>query len=53
MSLAGAGTSITGIIKLDQMKAVDLVARNGTRSGETVPAYIMDDVLARLAAIFK
>lgn len=53
VSLAGAGTSITGIIQLDQMKAVDLVARNGTRSGETVPGYIMDDVLARLAAIFQ
>ena len=53
VSLSGAGTSVTGIIQLDQVKAVDLVARNGSKTGEAVPAGIMDDVLARFAAIFE
>ena len=53
VSLSGAGTSVTGIIQLDQVKAVDLVARNGTKAGESVPAALLDDVLARFAAIFE
>jgi mRNA-degrading endonuclease toxin of MazEF toxin-antitoxin module len=53
VSLSGAGTSVTGIIQLDQVKAIDLLARNAQRSGETVPEDIMQDVLARLAAIFE
>lgn len=53
VSLVGAGTSVTGIIQLDQVKAVDIAARNGSRTGEAAPAHIMDDVLARLAAIFE
>lgn len=53
VSLSGAGTSITGIIQLDQVKAVDLASRNGTATNESVPAELMDDVLARLAAIFE
>ena len=53
VSLSGAGTSVTGIIQLDQVKAVDLLARNGSKTGEVVPNHIMDDVLARFAAIFE
>lgn len=53
VSLTGAGTSVTGIIQLDQVKAVDLVARNASRTGESVPPDLMDDVLARFAAVFE
>jgi len=53
VSLSGAGTSVTGVIQLDQVKAIDLVARGAQRSGESVPDDIMDDVLARFTAIFE
>lgn len=53
VSLSGAGTSVTGVIQLDQVKAVDLVARNASKTGEAVPPHIIEDVLARLAAIFE
>lgn len=53
VSLSGSGTSVTGIIQLDQVKAVDIAARNGSKTGETVPSELMDDVLARFAAIFE
>lgn len=50
VSLSGAGTRTTGVIRCDQPRALDLAARNGRRL-ETVPEYITDDVLARLTAI--
>jgi mRNA interferase ChpB len=53
VSLSGAGIPITGIIQLDQVKAVDLLARNGTKTGDRVPTVIMDDAMARFAAIFE
>ena len=53
VGLSGAGTSVTGVIQLDQVKAVDLVARNASKTGEAVPLHIIEDVLARLAAIFE
>ena len=52
VSLAGAGTRTTGVIRCDQPRALDLAARNGKRL-ETVPEHIAEDVLARLAAIFE
>ncbi|MDE0681066.1 MAG: type II toxin-antitoxin system PemK/MazF family toxin [Gammaproteobacteria bacterium] len=48
--LDDAGTRTVGAIRCDQPRALDLAARNGHRL-ETVPVVIMDDVLARLAAI--
>ena len=48
--LDDAGTRAVGVICCDQPRTVDLAARNGQRL-ETVPEPIMDDVLARLAAI--
>jgi mRNA-degrading endonuclease toxin of MazEF toxin-antitoxin module len=51
VSLAGAGTHTTGIVRCDQPRSLDLAARNG-RQLETVPAALMDEVLAKLAPIF-
>lgn len=51
VSLAGAGTETTGIVRCDQLRSLDLVARNA-RQLETIPAPIMDEVLAKLAPIF-
>ena len=50
--LSGAGTKTTGVIRCDQPRALDLGARGGKKL-ETVPAFVMDEVLARLATIFE
>ena len=50
VSLDDAGTRTVGVIRCDQPRVLDLTARNGRRL-ETVPVPIMDEVLARLAAI--
>jgi mRNA-degrading endonuclease toxin of MazEF toxin-antitoxin module len=50
VSLTGAGTRTTGVIRCDQPRALDLAARGG-RKLESTPAAIVDEVLAKLAAI--
>ncbi len=50
VSLEGAGTRTVGVIRCDQPRVLDLAARKGRRL-ESVPEPIMDEVLARLAAI--
>lgn len=50
VSLEDAGTRTRGVIRCDQPRVLDLAARHGQRL-ETVPEPIMDEVLARLAAI--
>ena len=50
VSLDDAGTRTRGVIRCDQPRVLDLAARNGRRL-EAVPAAVMDEVLARLAAI--
>ncbi|MBZ5575461.1 MAG: type II toxin-antitoxin system PemK/MazF family toxin [Acidobacteriia bacterium] len=50
--LTGAGTKTTGVVRCDQPRALDLAARGGKKL-ESVPAPIMDEVLARLAPIFE
>ena len=50
VSLDDAGSRTVGVIRCDQPRALDLAARNGRRL-EAVPEPIVDDVLARLAAI--
>ena len=50
VSLDDAGSRPVGVIRCDRPRALDLAARNG-RGLEAVPEPIMDDVLARLAAI--
>jgi mRNA-degrading endonuclease toxin of MazEF toxin-antitoxin module len=52
VSLTGAGTRTTGVVRCDQPRALDLGARGGQRL-ETVPAVIVEEVLARLAPIFE
>ena len=50
VSLDGTGTRTVGVIRCDQPRVLDLAARNGKRL-EAVPEQIMDEVLARIAAI--
>jgi mRNA-degrading endonuclease toxin of MazEF toxin-antitoxin module len=50
--LEGAGTTTTGIVRCDQPRALDLGARGGKKL-ESVPAEIMDEVLAKLTPIFE
>jgi len=52
VTLEGAGTETTGIVRCDQPRALDLTARNGKRL-ESVPTAIIDDVLAKLLTIFE
>jgi mRNA-degrading endonuclease toxin of MazEF toxin-antitoxin module len=52
VSLSGAGTTTTGIVRCDQPRPLDLAARNGRRL-EHVPADIIDDVLAKLVTLFQ
>jgi mRNA-degrading endonuclease toxin of MazEF toxin-antitoxin module len=50
VSLTGAGTKTTGVVRCDQPRALDLGARNG-RKLENVPDAIMDEVLAKVGTI--
>jgi mRNA-degrading endonuclease toxin of MazEF toxin-antitoxin module len=52
VSLAGAGTKTTGIVRCDQPRALDLRARGGKKL-ESLPDSIMEEVLARLVPIFE
>jgi mRNA-degrading endonuclease toxin of MazEF toxin-antitoxin module len=49
--LTGAGTRTSGVVRCDQPRALDLAARGGRRL-ESVPAAIIDEVLAKLAPLF-
>lgn len=50
--LAGTGTQTTGVVRCDQPRALDLQARKA-RKLESVPALIIDEVMAKLATIFE
>jgi mRNA interferase ChpB len=52
VSLMGAGTQTTGVVRCDQPRAMDIGSRHG-RKLESVPPIILDEVLARLAPIFN
>lgn len=52
VSLMGIGTSTTGVVRCDQPRAIDLASRNG-RKLESLPQAIIDEVLAKLAAILE
>ena len=52
VSLTGAGTNTTGVVRCDQPRALDLGSRNARRL-ESVPAEIVDEVLAKLTPIFE
>ena len=52
VTLMGDGISTTGVIRCDQPRAIDLSARHAKKL-ESVPEFIMDEILARLAVIFE
>ena len=52
VSLTGAGTKTTGVVRCDQPRALDLAARKG-RKLENVPVGVMDEVLAKVATILE
>src|SRR5271165_4344362 len=52
VSLMGAGTRTTGVVRCDQPRALDLRARGG-RKLESVPGHIMDEVLSKVGALFE
>jgi mRNA interferase MazF/mRNA interferase ChpB len=52
VTLSGAGTSVTGVIQIDQIKSMDWRTRNAQSSGERVPGALLNEVLERFAPIF-
>ncbi|MGI6656292.1 MAG: type II toxin-antitoxin system PemK/MazF family toxin [Desulfobulbus sp.] len=46
------GIGITGVIRCDQPRVLDLAARHG-RKVDTLPDEIMQDVLARIVTLFE
>jgi mRNA-degrading endonuclease toxin of MazEF toxin-antitoxin module len=52
VSLTGAGTRTTGIIRCDQPRALDVRARGGKKL-ENVPDHIIDEVLSRVSPLFE
>lgn len=50
VTLMGAGTDTQGAIHCHQLKSLDWRARN-VRIKESVPQYIVDEVLARVESI--
>ena len=52
VSLVGAGTRTTGVVRCDQPRALDLRAR-GARKLESVPEPIIDEVLSKVGPLFE
>lgn len=52
VSLMGAGTQTTGVVRCDQPRAIDLRAR-GAKKLETVPEPIVDEVLSKIGTLFE
>ena len=52
VSLSGAGTETTGVVRCDQPRALDLKARSGKKL-EKIPETILNDIVARVGAIFS
>ena len=52
VSLSEAGTKTTGVVRCDQPRALDLMARVGKKL-ESAPDTIVDEVLAKLAPILS
>jgi mRNA interferase ChpB len=52
VSLMGAGTEATGVVRCDQPRALDLRARGG-RKLETVPDHIIYEVLNKVGPLFE
>ncbi len=52
VSLIGAGTRTTGVVLCNQVRALDVTARNGRRL-EILPNAFMAEILARLTTFFE
>ena len=52
VSLMGAGTETTGVVRCDQPRALDIRARRGHKL-ESAPSVVMDEVLAKLNTILE
>jgi mRNA-degrading endonuclease toxin of MazEF toxin-antitoxin module len=52
VSLMGAGTKTTGVVRCDQPRALDLRAR-GAKKMESVPDYVIDEVLSKVSPLFE
>ncbi len=52
VSLMGAGTQTTGVVRCDQPRALDPRARGGKKL-ETVPDHVIDKVLSKVGALFE
>jgi len=52
VTLTGAGTKTTGVVRCDLPRTLDLAARGG-RKLESLPDAIMDEVLAKILPIFE
>ncbi|WP_394753891.1 type II toxin-antitoxin system PemK/MazF family toxin [Crenothrix sp.] len=52
VSLMGSGTQTTGVVRCDQPRTIDLASRNAKKL-ESVPASVMDEVLAKLSVLFE
>ncbi|EGN1975569.1 type II toxin-antitoxin system PemK/MazF family toxin [Salmonella enterica] len=52
VSLDGAGTKTTGVIRCNQPRTIDMGARSGKRL-ERIPDAVVNEVLARLEAILS
>jgi len=52
VSLMGAGTRTTGVVRCDQPRALDLRAR-GTKKLETIPDHIVDEVMSKVIPLFE
>lgn len=51
VNLSGAGTAVTGVIQVDQLRALDMAARRGRAANEKVPDFIMNEVLEKISVI--
>jgi mRNA interferase ChpB len=51
-AVALEGSKVTGVVRCDQPRVLDLNARNG-RKVDSLPAAVMDEVLARMATLFE
>ncbi len=52
VSLTGSSTRATGVVLCDQLRTLDLRARHARRA-EAAPDFIVDEVIARIAALFE
>lgn len=52
VSLMGTGTQTTGVVRCDQPRALDLVARHGRRL-ESAPDVVVDEVLAKVSTLLQ